>query len=344
MIKIDGSMGEGGGQVLRTSLALSLVTGEPFVAEKIRAGRKKPGLLRQHLTAVRAASAVGKAKADGAEMGSQKLHFKPRGVHSGEYHFAVGTAGSAVLVLQAILPALMTADGVSRVILEGGTHNPFAPPFPFLEHAFLPVLKRIGPDVRLTLERPGFYPAGGGRFVADIHPARSLRRITLNERGEIQSQKAIATVAKLSPDVAKRELAALQRKLSLPDEALVVEVSETSRGPGNVLTLEVESESVTELFSAFGERGVLAERVASKLVKPVREYLASGAPVGRHLADQLLLPMAMAGGGEFVTLPLTRHSETNIEVIKKFLPVEFDVDRSVRDRVHVTVRRNRGEM
>src|SRR5688500_5627223 len=127
MITIDGSEGEGGGQILRTSLALSLVTGQPFRIVNIRAGRKKPGLLRQHLTAVQAAIAIGDAVADGAEIGSQELVFRPEGIRAGEYRFAVGTAGSTTLVLQTVLPALMLANGPSRVVLEGGTHNPFAP-------------------------------------------------------------------------------------------------------------------------------------------------------------------------------------------------------------------------
>ncbi len=337
MIKIDGSQGEGGGQVLRTSLALSLVTGQPFVIERIRAGRKKPGLLRQHLTAVQAAVAVGRADVDGAEMGSQRLTFRPKRVQGGEYHFAVGTAGSAVLVLQAVLPALMTAPAASRVLLEGGTHNPFAPPFPFLERVFLPILERMGPKVTLTLERPGFYPAGGGRFVAEIEPSATLSQLVLTERGEMTSQRAVALVANVSREVARRELSTLQRKLSLPDDALIVEEESRSRGPGNVLMVEVTSAHVTELFTGFGERGVQAERVANGLVKPVREYLATDVPVGRHLADQLLVPMAMAGGGTFATLPLTRHTETNMDVIRAFLDVEFEVEREGRDWVRITV-------
>src|SRR5512138_2046230 len=163
MITIDGSQGEGGGQILRSALALSLVTGKPFRIENIRARRQKPGLMRQHLTAVNAAVEIGAAHVSGNTVGSSELTFAPTALRSGEYHFVVGTAGSCTLVLQTVLPALIIAEGSSEIRLEGGTHNPAAPPFDFLAGAFLPLLNRMGPDVRAALERPGFYPAGGGR-------------------------------------------------------------------------------------------------------------------------------------------------------------------------------------
>src|SRR5262245_12662687 len=183
MIVIDGSEGEGG----RTSLALSLVTGQPFRIERIRAKRQKPGLLRQHLTAVEAAKAVGCAEVAGAEMKSQTLEFRPGAVAPGNYRFAVGTAGSAKLVLQDVLPALLTASGRSTLTLEGGTHNPLAPLFDFVARSFMPLIHKMGPSVELALQAPGFYPAGGGRFHARIEPAKRLSPLALNERGVIQS-------------------------------------------------------------------------------------------------------------------------------------------------------------
>src|SRR6476620_518674 len=164
VITIDGSVGEGGGQIIRNSLALSLVTGQPFRIVNIRAGRKKPGLLRQHLTAVQAANQIGDAAVDGAEMGSGEVVFRPEGIRAGDYRFAIGTAGSTTLVLQTILPALILAGAPSHLTLEGGTHNPLAPPFDFLAQTFLPHLARFGPTVTATLARPGFFPAGGGRL------------------------------------------------------------------------------------------------------------------------------------------------------------------------------------
>jgi RNA 3'-terminal phosphate cyclase (ATP) len=213
MITIDGSEGEGGGQILRTSLALSLVTGQPFRMERIRAKRQKPGLLRQHLTAVEAAKTVGCAEVAGADMNSQTLEFRPELVTPGNYRFAVGTAGSATLVLQTVLPSLLTASATSTSTLEGGTHNPLAPPFDFLARSFMPLIHRMGPCVELELKTPGFFPAGGGRFNARIEPVKQLSRLVLSERGAIRGRRARVWLSKLSPDVAERELAVVRDEL-----------------------------------------------------------------------------------------------------------------------------------
>jgi len=323
MINIDGSYGEGGGQILRTSLGLSLVTGKPFRIERIRAARKTPGLLRQHLTAVNAATAIGQADVTGAILGSRELTFIPGEVVPGEYSFAIGTAGSTALVLQAILPALIVASGPSVLTLQGGTHNPFAPPFDFLQRAFLPLLNRMGPNVKAELERPGFYPAGGGKVRFTITPANKLKPFDIRERGDIRSRKATALVANLPANIAERELAIIGRKLSWNPECLRQEVTRNSNGPGNVVSIEIDSEHITEVFTAFGERGLPAESVAEKAVKEARRYLASGIPVAEYLADQLLLPMALARGGAFTTSTLSRHALTNIEIIHKFLDIRI---------------------
>ncbi len=326
MLSIDGSHGEGGGQVLRTSLTLSLVTGKPFRIEKIRAGRKNPGLLRQHLTAVNAAQEISRAEVAGASLGSRELTFAPDKPLAGTYSFAVGTAGSATLVLQTVLPALILATGESAIALEGGTHNPFAPPFDFLAKTFLPLINRMGARVRAELERPGFYPAGGGRFTVRIEPATRLNRIDLVDRGKIVSRRARAIVANLPIKIAERELQVIRRKLSFNSEWLDVEEIRDSRGPGNVVMIEVESQQVCEVFTAFGERGVPAEKVANRAAQEARVYMAAEVAAGQHLADQLMIPMAMSGGGSFTTLPLSRHATTNIEIIKKFLDVEISVE------------------
>jgi RNA 3'-terminal phosphate cyclase (ATP) len=325
MITIDGSIGEGGGQILRTSLALSLVTGEPFRMEKIRAGRKKPGLLRQHLTAVQAASEISHAKVQGAELGSLELTFKPGKVNPGDYQFAVGTAGSATLVLQTILPALIIGSKSSTLMMEGGTHNPHAPPFDFIEKAFLPVLNKLGPTVTTKLICPGFYPAGGGKFSVEIKPVEKLSELQLLKRGEIKRRLARGVVANLNRNVAARELAVVAEQLNWPSENLQVDEVKNSCGPGNVLMIEIESDSVTEVFTGFGERGVSSEIVAATVVREVREYLTHNAPVGIYLADQLLLPVAMAGSGCFTTLNPSRHMTTNIETIGLFLDRKFKV-------------------
>jgi RNA 3'-terminal phosphate cyclase (ATP) len=324
-VEIDGSFGEGGGQILRSALAMSLVTQKPLRITKIRAGRKKPGLLHQHLTSVKAATAISQAEVRGDSLGSQELYFAPKTVTPGQYHLAVGTAGSCTLVLQTVLPALLTAGGQSKLHLEGGTHNPFAPPFDFLAKTFLPIVNRMGPKVTATLKRPGFYPAGGGEIEVSIEPAATLSGIDLLERGQIKKQLARAMVARLPRSVGERELKVVQDRLTWDRSCLQEEEIRDSRGPGNALIIEIESENITEVFTSFGQRGLPAEEVADNTVREVQEYLASGVPVGKHLADQLLIPMALANGGKFRTLPLTEHTTTNIQVLKQFLNVEIQV-------------------
>lgn len=324
MIVIDGSTGEGGGQIVRTSLALSLVTGKPFRIDNIRAGRNKPGLLRQHLTAVKAAVEIGKARVSGNTVGSRAFTFEPAGLRSGRYRWAIGTAGSCTLVLQAILPALMVANGPSEVVIEGGTHNPFAPPFDFLARAFLPLVERMGPKVSVELVRPGFYPAGGGCLRVAIEPAGSLMPIDLRDRGEIRCRRARAAVANLSTDIARRELKVVATKLGLqPQELELVDVRD-AQGPGNVLTIDIQSQALTEVFTGFGQRGVPAKTVAARAAGQARDYIEAAVPVGCFLADQLLVPMAIAGGGAFVTLPPSRHTLTNIDIIRHFMALSID--------------------
>lgn len=325
-IVIDGSMGEGGGQILRSALALSLVTGKPCRIEKIRAGRKKPGLLRQHLTALEAATEVGRAGVTGAEIGSARITFEPTTISAGEYRFAIGTAGSTTLVLQTILPALLLAPKPSHLVLEGGTHNPLAPPFDFLQKAFLPILGRMGARCEATLDCPGFYPAGGGKMQITVQPSARLAPLELLSRGEMVGRKARAIVANLPRHIAERELNAVRKKVSWPDESFQVEEVRECHGPGNILLIELQFENVIEVFTAFGEKGIPAEAVADQAVECALKYLKTNAVAGPHLADQLLLPFAIAGAGAFTTMPLTRHSSTNIEVIGKFLDIGIEVE------------------
>jgi RNA 3'-terminal phosphate cyclase (ATP) len=324
MIRIDGSFGEGGGQILRTSLSLSLATGKPFRIENIRAGRERPGLLRQHLTAVLAAAEVGGAEVEGVTLGSTAVTFSPGKVRAGDYHFAVGTAGSGTLVLQTILPALLTADAPSHIAIEGGTHNSAAPPFDFLDRTFLPLIERMGPKVRLQFERYGFYPAGGGRFYAEIEPVRSLSPLHIGERGEVLSRRIVAVVANLPGHIALREIETAAGMLNWNKDCGKIDQTRNSPGPGNVVMVEIGSTEVTEIFSAFGQVGVSAEKVASIAAKDAREYLVSKAAAGEHLTDQLLLPLALAGAGSFTAEKINMHARTNIAVISEFLPVRFE--------------------
>ena len=322
MITIDGSHNEGGGQILRTSLALSLCTRMPFRIEKIRAGRKQPGLQRQHLAAVRAAAEVGRAEVSGDTLASQQLTFAPKGIAPGEYKFSVGTAGSTTLVLQTALPALMLASKPSFLTLEGGTHNTAAPPYDFLAKTFVPLIDRLGARVQLELISAGFYPVGGGVMKVTIQPPAELHPLELTQRGELRGRAARALVANLPRNIAARELAVVAAKLSWPPSSLKIETV-SSRGPGNVVLLEVESEHITEVFTGFGERGVRAETVAENVVLEARRYLASDVAVDEHLADQLLLPLALAKGGVFTTFPPSRHTQTNIDTIGRFLSTQI---------------------
>lgn len=337
MITIDGSVGEGGGQILRSSLALSLVTGKPFRIVNIRAGRSKPGLLRQHLTAVHAATQIGDAVSDGAEIGSRELIFRPERIQAGDYRFAIGTASSTTLVLQTILPPLMMAGGPSRITLEGGTHNPFAPPFDFLVRTFLPLLARFGPAVEARLIRPGFYPAGGGKLEITIQPSKPLRPVEIYVRGADRGRRVVAQVAGLPVGIAERSFAQISRRMGWPDSAFEIVEHPAECGPGFIVTAEVASEHLTETFSGFGERGVRSEQVANFAVDQARHYLASTAPVGEYLCDQLLLPVALAGSGGFRTIGLSRHAQTNIDVIQKFLPVTFETSPAPRGGTDVRV-------
>src|SRR5512138_967104 len=327
MITIDGSQGEGGGQILRTSLALSLVTGQPFRIQRIRAKRQKPGLLKQHLTAVEAAKTVGCAEVEGAALSSQTLQFRPGPVTPGNYPFAVGTAGSATLVLQTVLPALMTASDLSTLTLEGGTHNPMAPPFDFLTRCFVPLIHRMGPSVELELRRHGFFPAGGGRFHARIEPAKKLSRLHLVERGSIRSRQARILVSKLPEHVGQRELTVVRDELKWREDECAIEAVQYPVGPGNAVVLAIETEHVTGVFTSFGERGRPAEEVAKSAVEAAKAWIEAGVPVDEHLADQLLIPLVLAGGGSFRTTQPSLHTTTNAEVIQRFVAIPIRTER-----------------
>jgi RNA 3'-terminal phosphate cyclase (ATP) len=333
MIELDGSAGEGGGQILRSALALSMCTGKPMRIEHIRAKRPKPGLMRQHLTCVQAAAQVCDAQVEGAELGSQTLSFSPGAVKAGDYDFAVGSAGSCTLVLQTVLPPLMTASAVSTIRLSGGTHNPMAPPFHFLQRSFAPQLVRMGMGVALKLERHGFYPAGGGVVRAQIRPcAEGLRPIELLERGALTELMIESVVAGVPGHVAERELMTVAKAMGMEEaidgKQLRLICLSQDQGPGNVLMATIAHEHVTEVLTRFGEKQISAEQVAKRLINDLRQYQRGAAPVGEHLADQLMLPMALAsmkGASKFVTTTLSEHARTNAQVIAQFLPVRFEM-------------------
>jgi len=320
---IDGSMGEGGGQLLRTALTLAMCTGAPLRLRHIRARRARPGLRAQHLAAVHAAAAICGARVSGATLASGELEFVPGAVRPGQYDIDVGTAGSTLLVLQTILLPLSFCGASSAVVLRGGTHNPLAPTFEFVRDAWLPLIEQVGFRARLTLERHGFEPHGGGVIRASIEPHRPWRALELLERGPVRRCSVQVLLSRLPEDIARREVATLRERLALPEESCRIE-SVTASGPGNALHVRVDCAHLTTVFAAFGRRGVPAETVAGRAAEEVRRYLDADVALDRHLADQLLLPLALAAGGRFSTLSPSGHTTTNAAVIGLFLPAAYE--------------------
>lgn len=316
LIKIDGSQGEGGGQILRTALALSMITGKPFELKNIRAGRKKAGLMRQHLVCVQASQRISNAVVEGAELHSQNLYFEPQQIQAGQYDFNIGSAGSTMLVFQTLLPALMVQEQPSQITIEGGTHNPMAPTADFVAQCFLPSIKKLGIEVDFEVEKAGFFPVGGGCVKATIRPWLDRQAWFAIDRGALQSVDVFAGVLNLPNDIAERELAVLKQQLPA-NTAQQIYLKGVSQG--NTAYVTVNSEQHCQLFTALGEMKKSAERVAHDLAREVKKYLASDAVVDEHLADQLLLPLALGQGGEFTTQVVSEHTRTQAMMIQKFL-------------------------
>jgi RNA 3'-terminal phosphate cyclase (ATP) len=322
-IHLDGS--SGGGQMLRTALSLSMLTGQAFRMTRIRGKRRKPGLMRQHLTCVRAAVEISGGSADGAEIGSTELVFRAGPVRGGDYRFAIGTAGSTGLLLQTLLPALWQAGEPSILRLEGGTHNPMAPPFEFLDRIFLPAMARMGARAELELLETGFAPAGGGAVRCRIEPCPQWKPLELTERGPLSSMTLRVISRHVPESVPERIRKAAEKSFDFDR----VELDRREPGPGNGVCCQIEAEfagGLRETATSFGAHGLPSERVARDAAKPMQDFLGSGAPVGRHLADQLLLPLALAGSGQFVTMAPDAHLPTNISVIESFLPLRFQIE------------------
>lgn len=302
---------------------MSLITGQPFTITNVRGKRSKPGLMRQHITAVEAACVIGAAETTGLSVGSSELTFRPGKVIPGDYHFAVGTAGSTGLVLQTVLMPLILADGTSRLVLEGGTHNMLAPPFDFIDRCFLPIINRMGPTVTANLTRHGFYPRGGGRIEVNIAPS-PLHRIDGVDRGALVNRAVTALVAALPGEIAVREIKEAQKRLpDWPEEAFVIRQLPEAQGPGNILLVEAAFEHVTEISSGFGKLGTSAESLAKDAARRMSGFIASNAFAGPYLADQLLLPFALAGGGSFTTVKPSQHSKTAADIIDVFMGRRF---------------------
>jgi RNA 3'-terminal phosphate cyclase (ATP) len=342
-VLVDGSKGEGGGQILRTSLALACITGKGLRIENIRAARRNPGLAKQHLTCVQAAREISDGQCHGATLRSKVLDFEPGTVQGGSFQFDIGSAGSASLVAQTVLPALFLAEKPSRVTVAGGTHNPLAPPFDFLRETFLPAIASGGFEANCELLKHGFFPAGGGKIMFDVQPwqkpaSGGRRTIDLCEPDDQIQICARIYTAKLPAHIAQRqEKLLLESNLDIQDVEHM-EVTD-SVGPGNCVMIrfcgpaEGGSDPVQRsalgritVFTAFGMRGKPSHKVVGEVVSLAKDFLASGAAVDRFLADQLLIYMAISKTGCYTTNELSSHLLTNIDIIKKLLPVEFTID------------------
>jgi RNA 3'-terminal phosphate cyclase (ATP) len=326
MLEIDGSFGEGGGQILRTSLALSLLTGKPFHLRKIRANRRpKAGLRPQHLASVRAAAQIGNAMVNGATVSSSDMTFRPGDVASGKYHFPIGTAGSTALVLHTVYLPLALADGPSELVLEGGTHNEKAPSYHFLQTTWRAYMARLGLHVSLEMMRPGFYPRGGGMLTAHIQPWGLRKPLKLTGPVALERASILSATAGLPAHVNNRQ--ARRATVRLRDAGVEPDVSteEWQGCPGSMLAITWAG-PVPTLFTGLGARGKPAETVANEAADEALAHRETGMPVDPHSADQLLLPLSLAdGNSEYHVSEVTRHLTTNVAVIQLFLDREIAI-------------------
>lgn len=328
-LTIDGSIGEGGGQILRTALSLSMLTNTPIHLVNIRAGRKKSGLMRQHLVCVKASQKICNAEVIGDTLGSGELFFTPKTIKAGDYEFHIGSAGSTMLVFQTLLPALLLQNNSSTISIYGGTHNPLAPTADFITHAFIPTLNKMGIQIDFELLKAGFAPIGGGAVKVTIHPWENILPFSTTQTGNIKAINAYAGCLNLENAIAERELAVFNQAFTLTNSRLY---HLTGISQGNSIFIEIDFDNHRQIFTALGEINKSAEKVANDLVKLVKNYLKSGAVADEYLTDQLLLPMALCAvntnnNGVFTAQFISEHTKTQAMMIEKFLNVNIDFER-----------------
>lgn len=344
MIEIDGSWGEGGGQILRTSLSLSCLLNTPFRIYNIRKSRKKPGLMPQHLLAVRASALISGAYVEGDKEGSTELTFIPKGIKTGQYFFDITTAGSVSLLAQCLLPALVFCEGRSTLTLMGGTHVPFSPVFQYISMVFIPILRRLGIDIEAEIESYGFYPRGGGRVRLRINGKKFKKQgfIEILDRGRILLAKGISGVANLPITIAQRQKEGFLRafkEVSFPQTPEIELKEVNSPGQGTFFFFLIEAVGSISGFSSLGERGKRAEIVGEEVATECLDYLKTGAALDPHLADQIVLYLALLKeSAGFSTSRITKHLLTNLWVIERFLGISYSVDGSEGEVGRVTLR------
>jgi RNA 3'-terminal phosphate cyclase (ATP) len=332
MIEIDGSHGEGGGQILRTALALSCMFRKPFRIINIRRNRKKPGLSPQHLTGVRAAQSVSGAQVTGDRTGSTEITFSPGEVKAGDYSFDVGTAGSTLLVLQTLLPPLFFAESRSTVTLTGGTHVPFSPSYPYVSCVFAPALAKLGLEVRLSIESYGFYPRGGGKIRAEIRPAAKILPLRMAERGKLLAITGSSAVGRLPRSIAERQRKAATEKIRAgigeSEVGVRIDLLEApTPGQGTFLFLHAASENAAAGFTSLGAIGKRAEAVGEEAAAEFLRYHSTGSALDPHLPDQIALYLSICGEESyFTTSRITQHLLTNLWVTGLFHAFTHSID------------------
>lgn len=331
IIQIDGSEGEGGGQILRSALTLSMITGQGFQIRNLRAKRPKPGLMRQHLTAVKAAAQICDADISQIALNATNVTFTPGPIQGGNYHFATGSAGNVILVAQTVLPALLFADQPSEIILEGGTHTNFAPCFEFFQNSYLPLLHKMGADVKCELIKPGFYPAGGGKIKLTISPVPQLSPLTILTRGGQTGIQAKAALANLGKHIATREMNMIQNRLTISPDDVVFQRLQGVAGSANYIQITLTYDHLTDVLTDYGKFGIRAEKLAANLCDKAISHMSSPAAVGPYLADQLLLPLALAKSGQFSMNAPTNHCLSHAVILEKFLPVTITFNQKQTD-------------
>ena len=339
MLVLDGSMGEGGGQILRSALSLSLLTRRPITIENIRAGRSKPGLRPQHRQCVLAAARISNAEHRGADVGSRSLVFSPGPVTHGAYRFDIGTAGSTSLVLQTLALPLSQGDGLSEIRITGGTHVPMSPPFDFLHHCWARWMDAIGLDVAVQLVRPGYYPPGGGEIRATVRAPARVCALDRVERGRLQRVHGTSAVSRLPRPIAQRQRNAARRRLTELGVPVTIDVVETDApSPGTYVVLCAEFDHAWAVFSSLGQRGKPAERVAQEACAELLEHVRTPGAVDPRSADQIVLPLALAQGvSRYSTSKVTSHLLTNVEVVRAMVETPIQVDGPVGQPGTVTI-------
>lgn len=332
MIEIDGSFGEGGGQILRTALSLSCLRKKPFRIYNIRRNRKKPGLMPQHLVCIKAAQLISGAEVSGDNLGSTELLFKPNEVKGGDFLFDIGTAGSTSLVLQTLIPSLIFSDTKSTITLKGGTHVPFSPSYDYVAYVFLSLLKEMGLRVDTKIESYGFYPKGGGRIKADIYPAKDLAPLNITERGNIKALTVYSGVGNLPLLIAERQRDALLNTLvsNIKDIKFTVNtelMNVQTPAQGTFVYLHAKTENSVAGFTSLGERGKKAELVGEEAAAEFISYYFSGAAFDQHLADQIVLYLSMAKSESvFTAARITEHLITNLNIISMFHEFQYKIE------------------